>query len=122
MYFKRLACLGLLLSCSHTSSAETWLRATPNQCVSLEPGRICYATIHVQWQVAAATKVCLMLDQQPLQCFDSSHPSTSYRLEFAASQSQLLQLQVDGKVVAQQPLQVSYVQKANKIKRRWRLF
>lgn len=122
MYFKRLTCLGLLLSCSHASSAETWLRATPNQCVSLEPGRICYATIHVQWQVTTTAPVCLLLNQQPLQCFPNSDRSQSFRFEFAASQNQLLQLQVAGQVVAEQPLQVSYVQKANKIKRRWRLF
>lgn len=122
MCFKPLLCFCLLLGQSGAFASDTWLRATPNQCVSLEPGRLCYASVNVQWHVEQATTVCLLLNQQPLQCFSHTDPPRNYRLDFAASQTQLLQLQVDGQVVAQQPLQVSYVQKANKIKRRWRLF
>lgn len=122
MCFKRGLCSIVLLWPTLVLAGSTQLSATPNQCVALEAGRVCYATIKVRWQLEQVASVCLLLNEQPLQCFNTASNSGTFEFEFAANQTQLLQLQVQGKVVSELPLQVSYVQKANKIKRRWRLF
>lgn len=116
-----LAILGLWLGPS-TAAEQPWqLKATPSQCVALEPDRVCYADINIQWYATDAHQVCLKIDDRVLQCWTQTNQA-QWTYELAAKQSQQLALVVDGQEVIQMSLQVSYVQKANRLKRRWRLF
>ncbi len=124
MCFKVLRWCALLMMlgpsslCAQTSNAL--LEATPSQCVALESGRVCYAEIQIQWHLSKGQHVCLILDDQVLHCGNELHGEQ--RLEFASKETRQLQLVVDGQTIATQPLQVSYVHKVNRLKRRWRLF
>ncbi len=120
MCFRALALL--LLTMPLCAAEHQWqLQVTPERCVTLEQGRLCYATVQVHWQGPPAQQVCLQLADVVLQCW--SHQNTAnWQFEFAASESQPLQLLADGQLVAQRPLEVSWVQQHKAKKRYWRLF
>jgi hypothetical protein len=97
------------------------LKLTPDTCVTLQQGRLCYAKITIQWQSTTPTNVCLKVNQIQLQCWqDSQRGQIHY--EFVGSESMPVQLVTNDMVLAETVIKVNWVQKNPKIKRHWRLF
>jgi hypothetical protein len=135
MYSERLRLLMLLpillpmlllgLSTSATAATPTTemikFKLTPDTCVALQQGRLCYATINIQWQTDKPQDVCLHAGTEKLQCWQASSAG-HLRYEFVATDSQPLQLiNADG-ILAESVIKVNWVQKNPKVKRHWRLF
>lgn len=119
------AWLGLMLhntaQAADRASAPARLKLTPDTCVALQQGRLCYATIQVQWDSLTAEELCLFAGPEKLQCWPAGH-SGQWRYDFVATDSQQLQLRSADKVLAEAVVKVNWVQKSTKIKRHWRLF
>lgn len=97
------------------------IKLTPDTCVTLQQGRLCYAKITIQWQSITPANVCLKVNQIQLQCWqDSQRGQIHY--EFVGSESMPVQLVTDEMVLAETVIKVNWVQKNPKIKRHWRLF
>lgn len=97
------------------------IKLTPDTCVTLQQGRLCYAKITIQWQSITSANVCLKVNQIQLQCWqDSQRGQIHY--EFVGSESMPVQLVTDEMVLAETVIKVNWVQKNPKIKRHWRLF
>lgn len=130
MYFSRCCWLLLLsLMTTHlqaatpepTLTAATELQVTPDKCISLQQGRICYSKVTASWRSQTPADLCLFMHDQPLHCWQQQS-SGSFAFEFAAEQSTLLQLRQQQQVVQQVLIEVNWVHKASKTKRHWRLF
>lgn len=125
MYSERLLIFALLLSWSgaaHATPADTtFLKLTPDRCVALQQGRLCYATIQIQWQSKQAQDLCLYAGSEKLQCWHASN-NGQWRYEFVARDNQILQLISADGVQAEALVKVNWVQKNPKVKRHWRLF
>lgn len=122
---------GQVFATEPAALASDWqLTLTPQHCVTLEQGRLCYADIRVSWQLLSAAvphqaaqpaQLCLYLAQQRLRCWPYQTQG-QWQFEFAAAQSQQLDLRVAGQLVASRTIQVSWVQQKSRHKRQWRLF
>jgi len=125
MCSERLLIFAFVLSCSgaaHAAAADTVsLKLTPDRCVALQQGRLCYATIQLQWQSNKAQDLCLYAGSEKLQCWQAS-TTGQWRYEFVASDNQTLQLISTDGVRAEAVVKVNWVQKNPKVKRHWRLF
>lgn len=125
MCSERLLTFALLLSCSgaaHAAAADTVsLKLTPDRCVALQQGRLCYATIQIQWQSTKVQDLCLYAASKKLQCWQASSTG-QWRYEFVARDNQPLQLISANGVQAEAMVKVNWVQKNPKVKRHWRLF
>lgn len=125
MCSERLLIFAFVLSCSgaaHAAAADTVsLKLTPDRCVALQQGRLCYATIQIQWQSNQAQDLCLYAGSEKLQCWQAS-TSGQWRYEFVARDNQPLQLISTDGVRAEAVVKVNWVQKNPKVKRHWRLF
>jgi hypothetical protein len=128
MYSERLLLLILLQGLSTHAAAATapttaavQFKLTPDTCVALQQGRLCYATINIQWQTSQPLDVCLHAGTEKLQCWQASSTGR-LRYEFVATDSQQLQLIGADGVLAAAVVKVNWVQKNPKVKRHWRLF
>jgi hypothetical protein len=97
------------------------LKLTPDTCVSLQQGRLCYAKITIQWQSSKPVNVCLKVNQIQLECWQQSQRGQIH-YEFVGSESMPVQLVSENAVLADTVIKVNWVQKNPKIKRHWRLF
>lgn len=127
MYFKQclqlvfLALLSFPLAADETNSPPISLKLTPETCVALQQGRLCYANVNISWQSNEPQDLCLKIGQQQLQCWQASR-SGQLRYEFVGQETTEVQLvNAEGELV-KALIKVNWVQKNPKIKRHWRLF
>jgi hypothetical protein len=104
-----------------TNPATVQLNITPDTCVSLQQGRICYSTVTASWHSQQDLDLCLALDNEILQCW-TQQSQGKYKFEFASPQTSVVRLLQQQKVMAQAPIKVNWVHQASKVKRHWRLF
>lgn len=100
--------------------------ATPEQCVALHKGQVCYQDVLFQWQTPASGRFCLMLsqDQQPLTCWEGK-ALQQYKYSFESDSTTIFSLvsQDDLNAVAKVKVVVTWVYKAPKQSPSgWRLF
>ncbi len=127
MCFKRLFILFWVIGFLSNARAATEqelansIKLTPDTCVTLQQGRLCYAKITIQWQSTTPANVCLKVNQIQIQCWLNSQQGQIH-YEFVGSESMPVQLVSDHMVLAESVIKVNWVQKNPKIKRHWRLF
>jgi hypothetical protein len=101
--------------------ATVQLNITPDTCVSLQQGRICYSTVTASWQSQQDLDLCLALDNEILQCW-TQQSQGKHKFEFASPQTSVVRLLQQQQVMAQAKIKVNWVHKASKVTRHWRLF
>jgi hypothetical protein len=127
MFFKQLLLLCLVCLCTdrvyaaEKSSQSDTIKLTPDTCVALQQGRLCYATIRIKWQTDTAQDLCLHAGQEQLYCWQASREG-QLDYEFVGQENVSLQLIGGNGVVAEAVIKVNWVQKNSKVKRHWRLF
>ena len=130
MYFNpQRICSTLLLAAIAQHSSVTFAAATmdveltltPDTCVSLQQGRTCYSKVTAQWQSTELVDLCLVIENQVLQCWTQQQQG-QHQFEFAAASSSKVLLVHQQQPVAQAEIEVNWVHKASKTKRHWRLF
>lgn len=128
MYFKRLISLLLvshLVSAEQTPVTETGLTAIPDTCVALREGRSCYADVTINWQQPLSGNYCLRDadTKHIIQCWlRQQHGEFSYAFDSVHTVSFELINSDNGKKIATTQVQLQWVYKNRKKKRRWRLF
>ncbi len=99
---------------------------TPNRCIALHQGQICYQTININWSTNRISDYCLYRKntEQAIYCWNSSQQG-QWHYEFASSSTETLQL-IDTKeniLIDETTIEVAWVYKANtRRKTHWRVF
>ncbi len=143
MYFKKNYCSWFSVTCwllvAEVSVAEPHrvplpiiapvsqyaLYFSPNKCIALRKGRKCYATIEIKWKARIKNDYCLRRkkDEQLIRCWQARNQGT-YHYNFQSSTTEEIELIIksSGMLVARESIQVIWIYKSRKRKRRWRIF
>ncbi|MBR9727176.1 DUF3019 domain-containing protein [Shewanella intestini] len=123
--------LGLISPVSHAQTDITDFTATPEQCVALHKGQMCYQDVTFKWSTPNAGKYCLMQSntnenppQQPITCWEGQ-ALTQYSYSFENTTTTTFQLIRQGQPqpLAKVKVVVTWVYKAPKQSQSgWRLF
>lgn len=130
--------LSMTLIVSPAFAGESFVEfdISPNRCVALNEGQVCYQTLEASWQSDQKTSLCLIIkdEEQPLVCWDDVLKG-KVTIEFGSSRSLVFQLHsVDPPpggeisslarpVAAEAEVIVTWVYSESKKKRSsWRLF
>lgn len=114
-----LALQSCLVGAADVTAVE--LKITPDTCVSLQQGRTCYSKVSAHWHSNQPLDLCLVIDDQVLQCWKQQQQG-QHQFEFAAAATSVVRLLQDQQPLAQAHIKVNWVHKASKTKRHWRLF
>ena len=111
---------------STAATSETWLRLSPDQCVSVHQGAKCFADIQISWKMAKVDNYCLFSSQQalPLQCWQNSNKG-QFKQEFVSEQNITfyLRLKSANTNLITKELEMAWVYKKNsRARASWRMF
>lgn len=118
--------LALFSTTSLASQADIALQVSPERCISLHPGQVCYQQLTFSWKTPNDGEYCLYeqnLDT-PLVCW-VGNSQTQYRYEFEAAQTMQYSLKQkhQQQQLASVKVQVASVYRApKKSTSNWRLF
>ena len=115
-------CMGVCYADSSTSS----LTVKPNQCIALQQGQSCYATLHFQWVTPASGEYCLFDERQtkPLVCW-TGNTMGSFKQKFKSDENVNFEIRskLSEQALADALVKISWVYKSNTSSTsRWRLF
>lgn len=104
----------------------TQLSAKPNDCVTLDRGRVCYQTIELHWQTEVPGHYCLwqIPAKNPLRCW-SNVQTGQHTLNFASAKNQRYVLRAFEQSInlVSTDIEVKWVYKNRRRDRlRWRIF
>ncbi len=121
-----LALLAVLM-CKPLIADDIDLTATPDKCVAMRKGQICYQHVTVKWQGLGAGRYCLMLDKQvtALHCWDNNNSGTvQYPFESAENlHFTLVAADLPSVALARTSVIVAWVYNSKSRRRStWRLF
>ncbi len=122
------SCFGISNSAIAQQNVEqsTQLSISPQQCVALHQGQVCYQSVQIQWQANQKQNYCLFdsTKQQPIRCWKSSIKG-EHRFDFQSDKSVVYQLRIENQtqVIAESSMTVAWVYGQKKRRRAsWRLF
>ncbi len=108
-----------------TTYDTTIFDATPQKCVALRRGNVCYADITLTWQLPQQGDVCIrsLTSGHIMQCWQQSQQG-AMALSFESTESLTYQLinKNTAELIGETHVQVTWVYSNKKKKRRWRLF
>ena len=108
------------------NSQESYLKVSPERCVALREGQICYQNIVLDWQTVNKGNYCLFFkdNSRPLRCWSNLNQA-QFKMDFQSKQSKrfVLKTKDSARGVASVEVSVAWVY-GNKKRRRasWRLF
>ena len=115
-----------LISINQKATFVNQLKVTPERCVALKQGQICYQYVIFDWQAKERSEYCLFLEGKvtPVNCWSSANVG-QYKLDFQSSETKrfILRLKNSQVDLASTQVVVAWVY-GNKKQRRakWRLF
>lgn len=102
------------------------LDVTPERCIALHKGQICYLEVTFLWQHAKTGDYCLVniTNNKEIHCWQQSkNGQFSFDFQSAISHDFVLRSQKSGKVHANAQIPVAWVYKSSKrAKSTWRIF
>lgn len=119
-----IAAMLVLLCCRSVTAADAVLTVTPDKCVALRKGQVCYQNLRLTFETSRQGDFCLFAaDQaQPLQCF-SGVSSGEVIYPFASEQAMEFNLtNAESMVLARAEITIAWVYKKSRNRNRWRLF
>jgi len=102
------------------------LRVSPDRCVALTQGQICYQTIIFTWEATEENEYCLFQKSKrlPLVCWEKASAG-KVTIEFESPETLHFELKLgqEGKIVGESEIMVTWVYgKQKKRRTSWRLF
>jgi len=114
----------IVLVLTNVQAQEYELTVSPNKCVALRKGQLCYQTLRLRFNAIIEGDYCLKANNQekPLKCWFSIK-SAQYR--YALASSEAIDFQVfnsNKRPVAAAKVNIAWVYKQSRSRNRWRLF
>ncbi len=112
-----------ILGFSPVLAEDAVLTITPEKCVALRKGQVCYQKLRLRFSVSDKGNYCLFAGGQsrPLKCFnDVDKGELIY--QFASEQAMLFNLQSESTTIASGQVTVAWVYQKTRKRYRWRLF
>ena len=116
----------LLLVTGQNLFADTEsLKVSPQKCVALKQGNICYQDIGIKWQSPEIGHYCLYLEtrNEPLKCWENAD-SGQFSFEFSESDSSRISLRNENsnELLGESRIEVKWVYKSKRKSTSWRVF
>ncbi len=110
----------------HATNIKPSLEITPDRCISLHKGQVCYQQITIHWQSSTKADYCLFQQEisTPLKCWKTSK-SGKIKIDFQSTEPLDFDLrqQDNNTPVATSTVSIHWVYKSTKRQKRgWRLF
>jgi len=119
--------MAMALSSLPKASHAAGLSTTPDKCISLRKGQMCFQNIQLQWNATQPDNYCLIVEDniEPIECWKNSKSgSTTFAFGAAEPVSFSLVRETDLQTsIAQSTVDLVWVYKTKKRRRTsWRLF
>ena len=106
--------------------ADSSLTVKPNQCIALQQGQTCYATLNFQWATPTTGEYCLFDHRQtkPLVCW-SGNTMDAFTQKFQSDENVNFEIRLKSseQALADALVKISWVYRSNTSSTsRWRLF
>lgn len=113
-----------VVSQESTQLQENVLKITPNKCIALKKGQICYQSLRIQFTPATTSEFCLKVSNQsePLECWSGNEP-VEFQYRFASRTDLTFEfIDMRKQIMASATFDVAWVYKHSRKRNRWRLF
>jgi hypothetical protein len=113
-----------LLTVPTVKANDTSLSITPDKCVALRKGQVCYQTLRIKFIASTIGDYCLKIVDQPtpLQCWKQVN-AADHRHALASNQAVEFEVVDDDlSTVATARVTIAWVYKQSRSRNRWRLF